>query len=282
MTMELVTGHAGAAHVSGADVGAFNAGTIGSGIYILASSLPVLSMLDANTLEVPVCEILAEGRHVRITAAENVTIESGSQTGYRNDIVYLRYNLDSGTGEETATLVVAKGTTVASQSDVVDPTTAYSSASILNGASTVDIALVRVSLAGLTPTPEWVVGNWIPYDARAVVLYDNASGTNAAITLSDSAANYEYIDVYYGKLDGTSGGYAYTRVYNPNGKRVVFQQVNTPPYNVQIITSKILINANSVTWDVRGMTLTYNVQTGAWSYGGEENRQLIYRVVGYR
>ena len=282
MTMELVTGHAGAAHVSGADVGAFNAGTIGSGIYILASSLPVLSMLDANTLEVPVCEILAEGRHVRITAAENVTIESGSQTGYRNDIVYLRYDLDSGTGEETATLVVAKGTTVASQSDVVDPTTAYSSASILNGASTVDIALVRVSLAGLTPTPEWVVGNWIPYDARAVVLYDNASGTNAAITLSDSAANYEYIDVYYGKLDGTSGGYAYTRVYNPNGKRVVFQQVNTPPYNVQIITSKILINANSVTWDVRGMTLTYNVQTSAWSYGGEENRQLIYRVVGYR
>ena len=159
MTMELVTGHAGAAHVSGADVGAFNAGTIGSGTYILASSLPVLSMLDANTLEVPVCEILAEGRHVRITAAENVTIESGSQAGYRNDIVYLRYNLDSGTGEETATLVVAKGTTVANQSDVVDPTTAYSSASILDGASTVDIELIRVSLAGLTPTPEWVVGS---------------------------------------------------------------------------------------------------------------------------
>lgn len=282
MTMELVTGHAGTAHVSGADVGAFNAGTIGDGTYILASSLPVLSMLDANTLEVPVCEILAEGRHVRIKAAENVTIESGSQTGYRNDIVYLRYNLDSGTGEETATLVVAKGTTVASQSDVVDPTTAYSSASILNGASTVDIALVRVSLAGLTPTPEWVVGNWIPGDARAVVLYDNAAGTNNTITLSESAADFEYIEIYYGKLDGTSGGYAYTRVYNPDGKRVVFQQVNTPPYNVQIITSKILINANSVTWDVRGMTLTYNVQTSAWSYGGEENRQLIYRVVGYR
>ena len=282
MTMELVTGHAGAAHVSGADVGAFNAGTIGSGIYILASSLPVLSMLDANTLEVPVCEILAEGRHVRITAAENVTIESGSQTGYRNDIVYLRYDLDSGTGEETATLVVAKGTTVASQSDVVDPTTAYSSASILNGASTVDIALVRVSLAGLTPTPEWVVGNWIPGDARAVVLYDNAAGTNNTITLSESAADFEYIEIYYGKLDGTSGGYAYTRVYNPDGKRVVFQQVNTPPYNVQIITSKILVSNDSVTWDIRGMTLTYNVQTGAWSYGGEENRQLIYRVVGYR
>lgn len=166
MTMELVTGHAGAAHVSGADVGAFNAGTIGSGTYILASSLPVLSMLDANTLEVPVCEILAEGRHVRITAAENVTIESGSQAGYRNDIVYLRYNLDSGTGEETATLVVAKGTTVANQSDVVDPTTAYSSASILDGASTVDIELIRVSLAGLTPTPEWVVGSMDSADNR--------------------------------------------------------------------------------------------------------------------
>jgi len=166
MTMELVTGHAGAAHVSGADVGAFNAGTIGDGTYILASSLPVLSMLDANTLEVPVCEILAEGRHVRITAAESVTIESGSQTGYRNDIVYLRYNLDSGTGEETATLVVANGTTVANQSDVVDPTTEYSSASILDGATTVDIPFARIRLAGLTPTPEWVVENMDSTDSR--------------------------------------------------------------------------------------------------------------------
>lgn len=282
MTMELVTGHAGTAHVSGADVGAFNAGTIGSGTYILTSSLPALSMLDANTLEVPVCEILAEGRHVRITAAENVTIESGSQTGYRNDIVYLRYNLDSGTGEETATLVVAKGTTVASQSDVVDPTTAYSSASILNGASTVDIALVRVSLAGLTPTPEWVVGNWIPGDARAVVLYDNAAGTNNTITLSESAANFEYIDIYYGKLDGTFGGYAYTRVYEPNGKRVVFQQVNTPPSDIQLVMSRILISGDALTWDVRGRALTYSTQSNTWSYGAEEGKQLIYRVVGYR
>lgn len=282
MSMELVTGHAGAAHVSGADVGAFNAKTIGSGTYILDSELPALTMTDANTLTVPVCEVLAQGRHVRITAPESVTIESGSQTGYRNDIVFLRYTLESTTSVETVELVPVTGTTVASQSDVVDPTTEYSSASILDGATTVDIPLVRVTLSGLTPAAEWVVGNWIPYDARAVILYDNAAGTNDAITLSESAADFEYIDVYYGKLDGTSGGYAYTRVYNPDGKRVVFQQVNTPPYNVQIITSKILINANSVTWDVRGMTLTYNTRNSAWSYGAEENRQLIYRVVGYR
>lgn len=157
MAMELVTGHAGAAHVSGADVGAFNAKTIGNATYILDAELPTLTMEDANTLIIPVCEILAEGRHVRITAPETVTIESGSQTGYRNDIVFLRYTLEPTTSIETIELVPVTGTTVASQSDVVDPTTEYSSASILDGAATVDIPFARIRLAGLTPTPEWVI-----------------------------------------------------------------------------------------------------------------------------
>ena len=160
MTMELVTGHAGAAHVSGADVGAFNAKTIGDATYILDAALPTLTMTDANTLTVPVCEVLAQGRHVRITAPESVTIESGSQTGYRNDIVFLRYTLESTTSVESVELVPVTGTTVASQPDVVDPTTEYSSASILDGATTVDIPFVRVKLAGLTPTPEWAVGTF--------------------------------------------------------------------------------------------------------------------------
>lgn len=116
----------------------------------------------------------------------------------------------------------------------------------------------------------------------AILLYNNASGTNADITLSDSAANYEYIEIYFGKLDGTSGGYAYTRVYNPDGKRAVLNQVNTPSGYLQMVASKVLVSGNRITWDTRGMTLTFSTSARTWSYGGEENRQLIYRVVGYR
>lgn len=170
MAMELVTGHAGAAHVSGVDVGAFNAKTIGNATYILDAELPTLTMTDANTLTVPVCEVLAQGRHVRITAPESVTIESGSQTGYRNDIVFLRYTLESTTSVESVELVPVTGTTVASQSDVVDPTTEYSSASILDGATTVDIPFVRIRLAGLTPTPEWIVSSQDTLDTAWGVL----------------------------------------------------------------------------------------------------------------
>lgn len=273
MTMELVTGHAGAAHVSGADVGAFNAGTIGSGTYILASSLPVLSMLDANTLEVPVCEILAEGRHVRITAAENVTIESGSQTGYRNDIVYLRYNLDSGTGEETATLVVAKGTTVANQSDVVDPTTAYSSASILNGASTVDIALVRVSLAGLTPSPAWVVGTFDNVDDSINALGNRVDALETQLNGHHIYQGYFTKDVGTNATEGmiwTKAGFEST-FHVQSGQfytcAVFFANANYDAGHLGVVGSECWPSGTYAGWHAR------------WTQSGSGNKAFQYLVV---
>lgn len=204
MAIELVTGHAGAAHVSGADVGAFNAKTIGDATYILDAALPTLTMADANTLTVPVCEVLAQGRHVRITAPESVTIESGSQTGYRNDIVFLRYTLESTTSVESVELVPVTGTTVASQSDVVDPTTEYSSASILDGATTVDIPLVRVKLDGLTPTPEWTVGTFA------------ALGDSVTELQAKFGTHLNGCHIYQGSQTITVGAARTINVFSPN------------------------------------------------------------------
>ncbi len=51
------------------------------------------------------------------------------------------------------------------------------------------------------------------------VLYSNASGTNGTVTLSESAANFSMLEIFYsaGQNDNINKS---TRVYSPNGKRV--------------------------------------------------------------
>lgn len=45
--------------------------------------------------------------------------------------------------------------------------------------------------------------------------------TNSAVTLSDSAANYEHMKIYYDSLTGgTTPVYGSVCIYNPNGKSV--------------------------------------------------------------
>ena len=49
------------------------------------------------------------------------------------------------------------------------------------------------------------------------VLYDGGdTGTTDTVTLSESAANYEYLRIFYRPNDGYLSS---TKIYNPNGKR---------------------------------------------------------------
>ena len=50
------------------------------------------------------------------------------------------------------------------------------------------------------------------------VLYNNTSGTSGTITLSDSAANYDYLVFYYAAYQNSSN--CGTKIYNANGKTV--------------------------------------------------------------
>ena len=50
------------------------------------------------------------------------------------------------------------------------------------------------------------------------VLYNDATGSTTDITLSDSVANYDYVDIYY--YESNKSDYSSTRVYAPNNKKV--------------------------------------------------------------
>jgi hypothetical protein len=152
MAIELVTGHSGAAHVSGADAGAMHAGICGSDSYVLGA-VPSVTMSDANTLVIQPCDLMVEGRHVRLSGTNTLSIRSGAQTGKRNDLVYVRYTYDSSTGTESAKLGVKEGTTATTATDpALD-----NPSSVLDGATIADVAIARVSLDALTPTATWLL-----------------------------------------------------------------------------------------------------------------------------
>lgn len=143
MTIELITGHAGSAHVSSADDGWLNVGAFGAGKYVLDTGTRLAcTVQSANLVTIGVGDAVFEGRHVRVSVAENVAIDNGAQGVSRNDIVCIKYEYNSSTSVETASLAVVKGT--ASSSTPVDPT--IPSGSILEGATTAYMPLWRIPI----------------------------------------------------------------------------------------------------------------------------------------
>lgn len=157
MTIELVTGHAGSAHVSSADVGWFNAGTVGTGKYVLDTGTQFAAEVQsANLVTIGTGDAVFEGRHVRISATENVAIDNGAQDVNRNDIIAIKYNYTPTL--ESAELVVLKGT--ATSGSATDPT--IPSGSILNGDSEAYMPLWRIPISGITVgTPQKLSGDAI-------------------------------------------------------------------------------------------------------------------------
>ncbi|MEO3412547.1 hypothetical protein ABG806_07405 [Bifidobacterium adolescentis] len=156
MTMNLITGKAGAPHITSSDQGAMQAGLVGNGNYLLQGSdgkFPAVTMQSANKALVPVLNLVIEGRYARVTAAETVTIESGVTGRNRNDLICVKYTRDSN-NIETIALAVLKGT--ATSGTAADPT--VPSGSILNNSGTVWIPIARIPISGITAgTPVMLV-----------------------------------------------------------------------------------------------------------------------------
>lgn len=156
MTMNLITGKAGAPHITSSDQGAMQAGLVGNGNYLLQGSdgkFPAVTMQSANKALIPVLNLVIEGRYARVTAAETVTIESGVTGRNRNDLICVKYTRGSN-NIETIALAVLKGT--ATSGTAADPT--VPSGSILNNSGTVWIPIARIPISGITAgTPVMLV-----------------------------------------------------------------------------------------------------------------------------
>jgi hypothetical protein len=115
-------------------------------------------------------------------------------------------------------------------------------------------------------------------------LYTNASGSNGTITLSSSAANYSYIEIFFGS---GSGGYGSVKVADPNTKNVplviFWTGVYTSSYQaVYMDTRTVAINGTSIsTLDTRyyHQAIKYNGTLGEYSH---DNNIYITKVLGYK
>lgn len=120
------------------------------------------------------------------------------------------------------------------------------------------------------------------YQLKETVLYNNTTGTTGNITLSQSSANFKYLEFFYYKQFDSKNMYASTKVYSPNGKYVglsisgYWSNVTT----VQTLTKCVYITGTSV--NVQTANCAYGNMTNEGSYAGLENSVYITRIVGYK
>ena len=147
MTIELVDGKSGVAHISSEDKAIIHQAKFSkSDVVFDWGDAFKCSMSSPNRATIGTGCASIQGLDWHITAAESVTISNGSQGVKRNDIICAHYHRDSKTGNELVELTVLKGTPNATTA--ADPT--IPSGKILPGAVDAYMPLWRIPLDGIT------------------------------------------------------------------------------------------------------------------------------------
>lgn len=147
MTIELVDGKAGTAHISSEDKAIIHQAKFSkSDVVFDWGDAFKCTMSSSNRATIGTGCASIQGLDWHITAEESVTISNGSQGMKRNDIICAHYNRNPKNGNELVELVVLKGSPNATAA--ADPT--IPSGKILSGAVDAYMPLWRIPLDGIT------------------------------------------------------------------------------------------------------------------------------------
>ncbi len=118
--------------------------------------------------------------------------------------------------------------------------------------------------------------NIYPYALlKEFILYDNSTGSNETITLSDTVNNYRYIEIFYAY---GRNYYSSVKVYTPNTLvNLVGAMVNQIAKNTYLTATNVKINGNKISPEYFG-----EYQLNGNNLIGTTNRIWITRVVGYK
>ena len=178
MTIELVDGKAGRAHISSEDKAIIHQAKFSkSDVVFDWGDVFKCTMGSANKATIGTGCASIQGLDWHITAAESVTISNGSQGMKRNDIICAHYHRDSSTGVEKVELAVLKGTPNATTA--ADPT--IPSGKILSGAVDAYMPLWRIPLDGIT------VGTPVRLFTPKGALWDSLTPTDWQLIHSSSS-----------------------------------------------------------------------------------------------
>lgn len=214
MTIELVDGKAGTAHISSEDKAIIHQAKFSkSDVVFDWGDAFKCTMSSSNRATIGTGCASIQGLDWHITSAESVTISNGSQGMKRNDIICAHYNRNPKTGNELVELVVLKGSPNATAA--ADPK--VPSGKILSGAVDAYMPLWRIPLDGITVgtpvrlfTPRGALwdsvtqsGEWVVvarprgYDAYCVasMIFKPNTNTSIDIKLPIEAANWDSYSV---------------------------------------------------------------------------------------
>ncbi len=108
------------------------------------------------------------------------------------------------------------------------------------------------------------------------VLYDDGAGTTGLVTLSETAANFDYIEIFYKSNDSV---FSSVRVYSPNGKAVNLLNVYQNAIYTYIKSEDISISGASIT---RGMQKVTRLTSDPVITKYDLSWAYIMKVVGCR
>ena len=149
MSMNIIAGYRGEAHITSQQLRNKNIGIFGDDVCILAvGSEMAATVISANEVDIADGILVAEGCTAEIThgTVEAMAIDNGAQGMLRTDLIVARYTKASGTGVEDMQLAVITGTPAAS--NPADPS--YNTGSIAAGDTLVDFPLYKISLNGIS------------------------------------------------------------------------------------------------------------------------------------
>lgn len=260
MTIELVDGKAGVAHISSEDKAIIHQAKFSKSdvVYDWGDAFKC-SMSSSNRATIGTGCASIQGLDWHITSAESVTISNGSQGMKRNDIICAHYHRDSTSGIETVELAVLKGSPDATAA--ADPT--IPSGKILFGAGDAYMPLWRIPLDGITVgtpvrlfTPRGALwdsvtqsGEWVVvarprgYDAYCVasMIFKPNTNTSMDIKLPIEAANWDSYSVELQLMNNTKN--------------------KVPSFNnISMITNSHSAKGfQLVAWNASGTSLSYRI-----------------------
>lgn len=142
----LITGHAGKAHVKASDEARINKALYGNiEVAVDFGNNLAITLPSNNSVQIDTGLFYMQGRWIDIPAPEIVTFENGVAGMNRNDLVVLRYEMDSDSSVETAELVVKKGDSVSGIA--ADPE--LETGQIDSGALVNEVPLYRIPISSI-------------------------------------------------------------------------------------------------------------------------------------
>ena len=150
MSVNIVTGYTGVAHVTSDDDRAKNSAIFGSSKFILDYGKKfAYEKLNNNQIRIKDGMAINQGTQmgIELNDFEDVVIDNGTPGKTRIDLIVLRYEKNLDSGKESASLQVIKGTEADSSPSIPN----YLSGNILDGGDLIDdMPLYSVTISSLT------------------------------------------------------------------------------------------------------------------------------------